>query len=156
MCFFQKRFSFESRKHCENSRGTWVVILEVITHFNINHLRANIHSVERKLGNKNLHSTKICQNQWKTWNKGDQQTTTTKQKWKNICLQKQQVGEPCVAAGDSPVSSVRPLDRRKELEWLPACLYFLNLPKLGCKNQEISTSKPRSPPRSEMSHFLVA
>lgn len=23
-------------------------------------------------------------------------------------------------------SSVRPLDKRKELEWLPACLYFLN------------------------------
>lgn len=26
-----------------------------------------------------------------------------------------------------PTSSVRPFDRRKELEWLPACLYFLNL-----------------------------
>lgn len=26
-----------------------------------------------------------------------------------------------------PTSSVRPLDKRKELEWLPACLYFLNL-----------------------------
>ena len=26
-----------------------------------------------------------------------------------------------------PTSSVRPFDSRKELEWLPACLYFLNL-----------------------------
>lgn len=38
-------------------------------------------------------------------------------------------GEPVWHQVDSPVSSVRPLDRRKELEWLPACLYFLNLPR---------------------------
>lgn len=38
-------------------------------------------------------------------------------------------GEPVWPQVDSPVSSVRPLESRKELEWLPACLYFLNLPK---------------------------
>lgn len=38
-------------------------------------------------------------------------------------------GEPLWHQVDSPVSSVRPLESRKELEWLPACLYFLNLPK---------------------------
>lgn len=34
---------------------------------------------------------------------------------------------PMSSRGALPTSSVRPLDKRKELEWLPACLYFLNL-----------------------------
>lgn len=68
----------------------------------------------------------------KTWNKGDQETTKKPNKIeteKNMPTKIGGGGEPVWHQVDSPVSSVRPLESRKELEWLPACLYFLNLPK---------------------------
>ncbi len=37
------------------------------------------------------------------------------------------------------MSSVLPLVRRKELEWLPACLYFLNLPQQSGNKKPIIT-----------------